>query len=86
MIKKILRKRKVHNQGNTFIMVVATLSFLAVLVAAMLVAVALCYRLKAYDINARDNFYYLEQAMDEIYAGVGTEAMQHLNTAYDDTI
>ncbi|MBO5087896.1 MAG: hypothetical protein J6C01_04410 [Lachnospiraceae bacterium] len=86
MIKLLNKKKKVHNQGNTYIMVVATLSFLAVLVAAMLVAVALCYRLKAYDINARDNFYYLEQAMDEIYAGVGADSMKHLNTAYDDTI
>ena len=79
-------KKKLKNQGNSYIMVVATISFLAVLVAAMLVAVALCYRLKAYDINARDNFYYLEQAMDEIYAGVGADAMKHLNTAYDDTV
>ncbi len=86
MIKKRKDKKKVLNQGNSFVMVVATLSFLAVLVAAMLVAVALCYRLKAYDINARDNFYYLEQAMDEIYAGVGADAMMHLNDAYDDTI
>ncbi|MCM1202606.1 MAG: hypothetical protein NC300_00515 [Bacteroidales bacterium] len=79
------RKRK-KNQGNSFIMVVATISFLAVLVAALLVAVALCYRLKAYDINARDNFYYLEQAMDEIYAGVGGDSMQILNQAYDETL
>ncbi|MBO5089238.1 MAG: hypothetical protein J6C01_11220 [Lachnospiraceae bacterium] len=85
-MKILKKKKKHHNQGNTYIMVVATLSFLAVLVAAMLVAVALCYRLKAYDINARDNFYYLEQAMDEIYAGVGADAMRHLNTAYDDTL
>lgn len=83
--KKKMKKRK-KNQGNSFIMVVATISFLAVLVAALLVAVALCYRLKAYDINARDNFYYLEQAMDEIYAGVGGDAMQILNQAYEDTI
>lgn len=84
MIKK--KKRKQKNQGNSFIMVVATVSFLAVLVAAILVAVALCYRLKAYDINARDNFYYLEQAMDEIYAGVGGDSMQLLNQAYDETL
>lgn len=80
------RKRKQKNQGNSFVMVVATVSFLAVLVAAILVAVALCYRLKAYDINARDNFYYLEQAMDEIYAGVGGDSMQLLNQAYDETL
>lgn len=84
MIKKL--KKKKNNQGNSYIMVVATISFLAVLVTAMLVAVAMCYRLKAYDINARDNFYYLEQAMDEIYAGVGADAMRHLNKAYDETL
>lgn len=84
----MIKKRKVFkkNQGNSFIVVVATISFLAVLVAALLVAVALCYRLKAYDINARDNFYYLERAMDEIYAGVGQHSMEHLNQAYDDTL
>ena len=81
-----LKKRQKKNQGNSFIVVVATLSFLAVLTAALLVAVALCYRLKAYDINAKDNFYYLEQAMDEIYAGVGGDTMTLLNQAYDDTI
>lgn len=86
MVKRRMGKIKKNNQGNSFIMVVATLSFLAVLVAAILVAVALCYRLKAYDINARDNFYYLEQAMDEIYAGVGSDAMIHLNEAYEDTV
>lgn len=72
------------NQGNTFIIVIATLSFLAVLATSLLVAVAVCYRMKAYDINSRDNFYYLEQAMDELYAGVGSIAMGHLNEAYND--
>lgn len=80
------RRKMKKNQGNTYIMVVATLSFLAVLTAAILVAIALIYKLKVYDINSRDNFYYLEQAMDEIYAGVGADSMKHLNEAYDDTI
>ncbi|MGN0154493.1 MAG: hypothetical protein ACI4A3_08565 [Lachnospiraceae bacterium] len=87
ILKKLrMRQHKQKNQGNSYIMVVATISFLAVLTTALLVAVALCYRLKAYDINARDNFYYLEQAMDEIYAGVGADSMKHLNSAYDDTL
>lgn len=85
-IFKKRNKKKKHNQGNSFIMIIATVSFLAILVAAILVAVALCYRLKAYDINSEDNFYYLEQAMDEIYAGVGGDAMGLLNEAYDDTL
>ena len=83
MIKQ--RRKRKSNKGNSFIVVVATISFLAVLVAALLVAVAMCFRLKAYDINSRDNFYYLEQAMDEIYEGVGAISMKHLNEAYDET-
>lgn len=82
---KLLKKRK-KNQGNSFIVVIATISFLMVLLTAILVAVALCYRLKAYDINTRDNFYYLEQAMDEIYAGVGSDSMELLQEAYNDTL
>lgn len=83
MIKR--RRKGKSNQGNSFIVVVATISFLAVLVTALLVAVALCFRMKAYDINSRDNFYYLEQAMDEIYEGVGAISMKHLNAAFDET-
>lgn len=80
------KKKKRLNQGNSFIVVIATISFLAVLVTALLVAVALCYRMKAYEINSRDNFYYLEKAMDEIYEGVGKISMQHLNNAYNETL
>lgn len=83
LIKK--RRKRKSNQGNSFIVVVATISFLAVLTTALLVAVATCFRLKAYDINSRDNFYYLEQAMDEIYEGVGAITMKHLNDAFDET-
>ncbi len=79
-------RKKIKNQGNTFIMVVVTLSFLAVLTSSLLVAVALCYRMKAMDINSRDNFYYLEQAMDEIYNGVGIDSMKMLNEAYENTL
>lgn len=80
------KKKKRLNQGNSFIVVIATISFLAVLVTALLVAVALCYRMKAYEINSRDNFYYLEKAMDEIYEGVGKVAMKHLNDSYNETL
>lgn len=84
MIKKIKKKMKKSNQGNTFILVIATVSFLAVLTSALLVAVGLCYKLKAYDINSRDNFYYLEKAMDDIYQTVGGMSMKHLSDAYNE--
>ena len=79
-------KRRHANKGNSFIMVIATVSFLSVLVAAILVAIALCYRMRAIDLNSRDNFYYLEQAMDEIYAGVGGDTVNYLKQAYEETV
>jgi len=83
-LTKRIKKMMKSNQGNSFIVVVATLSFLAVLTSALLVAVGLCYKLKAYDINSRDNFYYLEKAMDDIYQGIGSKTMEHLGDAYND--
>lgn len=81
----IQQNKTKSNQGNSFLVVVATVSFLAVMVTALLVAVTVCFRMKAYDINSRDNFYYLEQAMDIIYDKVGKVAMDDLETAYDET-
>ena len=82
-MNKQMKRANKSNQGNSFVIVIATLSFLAVLTTALLVAVGVCYRMKAFDINSRDNFYYLEKAMDEIYKGVGEKTMEHLNEAYN---
>ena len=84
-MRKLKLKRRRKNAGNSFIMVIATVSFLSVLVAAILVAIALCYRMRAIDLNSKDNFYYLEQAMDEIYAGVGN-TVGYLKEAYENTV
>lgn len=79
-------KNKKSNKGSSFFMVIVAISFIAILSAALIVAVALSYRLKAMDINNKNNFYYIEKALDEIYAGVGTVAIEDLKTAYSETV
>ena len=69
-IKKILKK--LNNQGSSVVMVVAALGFIGIIVGALLMAAGYTYKQKLQDLNARDNFYYVEQAMNEIYAGVGS--------------
>lgn len=88
MLKKFLRriKSKLHNEGSGLVLVIVALGFVGVLTGALLTAAAYVYRLKLYDYNARDNFFYLEQAMDEIYAGVGSETVNNLQDAYQDTL
>lgn len=84
MIKKI--KSKLNNRGSSFVMLVVTIAFLSVLATSILVAVGFSYQLKVYNLNSRNNFYYVEQALDEIYAGVGNIAVNNLRQAYSDTV
>lgn len=84
MIRKV--KTKLNNHGSSFVMLVVTIAFLSVLATSILVAVGFSYQLKVYNLNSRDNFYYVEQALDEIYAGVGNIAVNNLRQAYADTL
>ena len=83
LISKI--KNRISNRGSGIVLVIVALGFVGILAGALLTAVASVYRLKIYDYNAKSNFYYLEQAMDEIYAGVGTKTMSDMQQAYQDT-
>lgn len=84
MLKRI--KKKMNNQGSSFVMVVITLAFVAILVASIIVAVGYSYRLKSLDLNNKNNFYYVERALDEMNSGIGTITMDSLKTAYNDTL
>lgn len=87
-MKKIIQKikSKVNNSGSSIVLVIVALAFVGILTGALLTAVGSVYRLKLYDYNAKDNFYYLEIAMDEVYAGVGNTTMTCLQDAYTKTI
>jgi len=67
-------------------MVIVSLAFIGIVVGALLSAAGYAYKLKMQDLNAKDNFYYVEQAMNEIYAGVGTHTIEQLKEAYNYTI
>lgn len=86
-MKKFINKikKRLHNTGSSLILVIVALAFIGILVGALLTAVAFSYRQKLYDYNAKSNFYYLDQAMDEIYAGVGSKTVEALTEAYEKT-
>ncbi len=84
IIKKL--RKKLNNSGSSIVLVVVGLGFIGVLVGALLTAAGYALRQKVYNYNSKDNFFYLEQAMDEVYAGIGQETMDALKSAYDETV
>lgn len=84
VIKKL--KKKLNNLGSSIIMVIVALGFIGIIVGALLSAASYAYRLKMQQMNAKDNFYYVEQAMQEVYVGVGTHTIEEMKGAYTYTI
>lgn len=82
-IKQMLKK--MNNRGSSLVLVIVSTTFLSILVSALLMGVLLAYRLKFYKLNSINNFYAVEQAMDEMYAGLGATVNEHLYTAYTTT-
>ena len=87
-MKKLIEKLKKfkNNYGSGLILVVVALGFIGILAGALLTAVGYVYRLKLYDYNARDNFYYVEQAMNEVYASIGNQTVECMQEAYQYTV
>ena len=84
MFKRIREEK--NEKGSGIILVIVALSFLGIIAGALLTAVAYAYRLKLYDYNAKDNFHYVEQAMDEVYAGLGGRTTETMQDAYTRTV
>lgn len=86
MIKRIKRMPKVKNdRGSSFVLVIVATTFLCVLASALLLGALMTYKLKYYKLNSLNNFYEVETALDEIYAGVGASTNEHLYEAYTTT-
>ena len=86
MLKKIKsRLKRTGNRGSSFVLVIVSATFLSILISALLMGMLLAYKLRYYKINSLNNFYSVEKAMDEIYAGIGATTNEHLYSAYTTT-
>lgn len=79
-------KKKSNNSGNTFVVIMVSIACMSILVAVILASIGYYYRMCKMNLNDKNNFYYLEKAMDEIYTGIGNDSVAHLMTAYSDTV
>jgi len=87
-VKKIRSKIRSlrKNRGSGLVLVMIAVAFIGILVGSLLTAAGYAYRLKLYDYNAKDNFYYLENAMEQIYAGVGNDSLTCMQDSYNTVI
>ncbi|MCI8668429.1 MAG: hypothetical protein HFI34_02710 [Lachnospiraceae bacterium] len=81
MMYRLFRK-KINNKGNTLGVVVIGILLLGILGTLILNITAANYQMKLADNSSKRNFYYVEKAVDEIYAGIGVEAMAAVSEAY----
>lgn len=86
MIERLKRKLR-HNDdhGSSFVLVIVATTFMCVLASAILMGAMMTYKLKFYKLNSLNNFYEVETALDEMYAGVGAATNEHLYSAYTTT-
>lgn len=86
MIERLERKLR-HNDdhGSSFVLVIVATTFMCILASAILMGAMMTYKLKFYKLNSLNNFYEVETALDEMYAGVGAATNEHLYSAYTTT-
>ena len=84
--KENINKLKKDNKGSSFVLVMVSVALIMILVAILFVMIIMQYRMVSLSRQSKDNFYYLEEVLGEIRAGVGNESVNQLKTAYDETV
>jgi len=75
-----------ENKGAVTLTVIVAFMFLSILVVTILSLVVMNFRMKTMDRQAKDEFYYVEKSLNDIYAGVGKECAKELGTVYSSTL
>lgn len=74
------------DNGSVMLTVIIAFLFISVLIAIIMPLTVLNYRMKAVERHSKDEFYYVEKSLNEIYSGVGKECAQELGKAYSSTL
>lgn len=85
-MKQGKNREKLNNKGSAMILVVTVLSFIAILGVISITVSLLNIRMRGLNRRSDKNFYYLETALEEIYAQTGRLSSELLKEAYADII
>ena len=84
--KTAFKQLKKDNKGSSFVLVMVSVALIMILVAVLFVMMFMQYRMVNLNRQTKDNFYYLEEVLGEMRAGIGNESVQQLKKAYDETV
>lgn len=79
-------KHRLNNKGNTLGIVIIGIFILSILGTLILGLTATNFNMKLVDKKSESTFYYAEKAIDEVYAGIGTEVMACAREAYENVM
>lgn len=80
------KERKLNNEGSALILTLTVLSLIAILGVMALSTSLLNMKMRSLNRRSDKNFYYLETALDEIYAQTGRIASDILKENYIDVV
>lgn len=85
MFNRMIHFRK-DNKGSSYVLVISAIALISILVTIVFTLVSMLFMTQSLSRRNKENFYYIEKALDEMKTGVGNTCLQILNTAYEDTV
>lgn len=86
MKTRLRDKFRLNNKGNTLGIVIIGIFILSILGTLILGLTATNFNMKLVDKKSESTFYYAEKAIDEVYAGIGTEVMTCARESYENVM
>lgn len=74
------------NSGSTLITVIVAVGFVTILTAIILSTSLLSMQMKGIDRRAKDDFYYAEKALNDIYTKIGQAVQIQAASAYEEAL
>jgi len=74
---------KEDNKGSVFITVLVAFLFVSVLVAIILSTVSVNFQMRAMDRQTKDEFYYAEKTLNDLYTGIGQDCSKIMGEEYN---
>ena len=79
-----LNKISKDNKGSVMITVLVAFLFVAVLASIILATVTVNFKMRSIDRRTKDEFYYAEKALNDLYNGIGQECSEIMGETYND--
>ena len=83
MKKRIAEKLHIGDKGSTIITVIVAIAFVTILTSVILGSSVVNIRMKAIDRRMKDDFYYAEKFLNDVYTGLGQKAAEVAGTQYE---